>query len=134
MKIITATMPMTAARTPSRIESAPSDGPTVTSCRYLMPAGSAPERKRQRQVLRLFGTEGAGDAALVVNLLLDGGHRLHVVVEHHRQLVADVCAGKGREAPSAVAGQSEVDVRTAILIPAGIGGAQVAPADRRRRG
>ncbi len=33
------------ARTPARIESAPSDGPTVRSSRYLMEAGSAPARR-----------------------------------------------------------------------------------------
>ena len=41
----TASMPTTAARTPARIESVPSDGPTVRSSRYLIPAGRAPERR-----------------------------------------------------------------------------------------
>ena len=38
-------MPITAAVTPARIESAPSDGPTVRIFEVLMPAGKAPERR-----------------------------------------------------------------------------------------
>ena len=112
MNTMTATMPMIAARTPWRMESAPSDGPTVTSCRYLIPAGSAPERSVKARSCVSCGAEGAGDAALIVDLLLDGGHRLHPVVEHHRQLVVDVCAGECREAPSAITRQGEIDIRT----------------------
>ena len=87
--------------------------------------------QRQRQVLRFLLGEGPGDAALIMDLFLDGGNRLYPVVEHHRQLVADVRAGKGRKAPSAIAGQGEVHIRPAILVVTGIGGAQIAAAHRR---
>ena len=81
---------MIAARTPWRMESAPSEGPTVTSCRYLIPAGSAPERSVSARSWVSSWAERSGDAALIVDLLLDGGHRFHFVIEHHRQVVADV--------------------------------------------
>src|ERR1035441_6859395 len=88
--------------------------------------------QRQRQVLGLLRTEGAGNAALIVNLLLDGGHRLYFVIEHHRQLVPYVGRGKRGEAPAAVSGQGEIDIGTAILIAAAIGGTQIGAAHRRR--
>ena len=55
---------MTAARTPARIESAPSDGPTVRSSRYLMPAGSAPEFSIRDRSLACCSVNRAGDDAL----------------------------------------------------------------------
>ena len=82
---------MTAARTPARIESDPSDGPTVRSSRYLMPAGRRARIQDQRQILGcLLAHAAAADPPLVVNLLVDGRDFPHPVVQHHRQLVADV--------------------------------------------
>ncbi len=42
MKIVMKAMAAIEARTPSRIESRPSEAPTVSSWRYLRVAGSAP--------------------------------------------------------------------------------------------
>ena len=44
MNSVTSVRPVIDAMTPARIESAPSDGPTVRSSRYVSDAGSAPER------------------------------------------------------------------------------------------
>ena len=44
MKSTTPTKPTNTAVKPARMESAPSDGPTVRSSRYLIEAGSDPER------------------------------------------------------------------------------------------
>ena len=69
--------------------------------------------QRQRQVLRLLLGEAAGDAAFIVNLLLDGGHFHHLVVEHHGQPLAHVRAGERGKPPSAFAGQRELHVADA---------------------
>src|SRR3972149_519911 len=45
MKTETASIPTTADVSPARMESAPSEGPTVRSSRYRMEAGSEPERR-----------------------------------------------------------------------------------------
>ena len=71
MKISTASMPITAARTPGRIESAPSDGPTVRSSRYLMPAGNAPERRIMARSFACCSVNRPVDHARVADLALE---------------------------------------------------------------
>ncbi len=105
-------MPIIAARTPARIESDPSDGPTVRSSRYLMPAGSAPEfRTRARSLACLLAHAAAADPPLVMDLLLDGGHFPHPVIQDHREFVAHVGAGKRRKLSSTLVGKDKADVR-----------------------
>ena len=86
------------------------------------------------EVLGLLRGESAGDAAFIVNLLLDGGNFLDLVVEHHGQLLADVGAGEAGEAAPAFAGQQKADGGTAVLVGGGLGGAQVAPGNGRGAG
>ena len=52
MKIVMKDIAAIEARTPSRIESRPSEAPTVSSCRYLSEAGRAP-------ALRIFESSSA---------------------------------------------------------------------------
>ena len=109
MKISTAIMPITAARTPARIESAPSDGPTVRSSRYLMLGRQCARAQDHGQILGLLLVHAAAaDLALIANRLLDVRDFLHFVVEHHGEAVADVSGGEVKEALPAFAGQREV--------------------------
>ena len=132
MKISTATMPITAARTPERIESAPSDGPTVRSSRYLMLAGRAPER---RIIERSLACCSVMRPPLIEPWsrigFLDVGHFLHFVVEHHGQAVANVSGSEAVEPLPALAGEREADAGLAILIAAGLRIAQIFAAHRR---
>ena len=57
MKPITATKPTIEAITPWRIESAPSDGPTVSSERDLIEAGRAPDRNTSAKSLADCGVK-----------------------------------------------------------------------------
>ena len=72
-----------------------------------MPAGSAPEFRYQGQILAgLLGHSATADAALIVNLLVDGGNFAHAVIQYHRQLVAHVRAGESGELSSTLIGQN----------------------------
>ena len=124
-------MPMTAARTPCANRVGAQRRPHRHFLQILDSRRQRARAQGQRQVLRLLLGEAAGDATLIVNLLLNGRDRFHLVVEHHGQLVADVRAGERCEAPSALAGQAEIHVRPAVLIGAGVGGAQIAAAHGR---
>ena len=106
------------ARTPSRIESAPSEGPTVRSSRYLIEAGNAPAFKHQRQILRGFLGEIAGDFAAIFDAAVDHGRGVNLIVEHDGHAVADVRFGEGAEA-----GRGSGRKRELHVILAGIGGA-----------
>ena len=82
---------MTAAFTPERIESLPSDGPTVRSSRYLMPAGSAPERRIiDRSLACCWLMLPPLICASVADGFLDIRDFLHLAVEHHARLLADM--------------------------------------------
>ena len=97
-----------AARTPARIESLPSDGPTVRSSRYLMPAGSAPER---RIIDRSFACCWFMLPPLISTGIADGffdvRNFLNFAVEHHGQALAHVRRSEVVEALPALAGQLE---------------------------
>ena len=109
-------MPQIAACTPERIESAPSDGPTVRSSRYLMPAGRAPERSViDRSCVCCCGEPPVDDAG-VLNRFFDHRHFLHLVVENHRQVVADMRRSEGVELAPALAGKNEPHRRLAIFV------------------
>ena len=66
MNTITMTSPATAARMPARIESAPSDGPTVRSSLNLIDAGKAPEHIRNFLRLAQAGVYDGTDFHRVV--------------------------------------------------------------------
>src|SRR5437764_90534 len=67
-----------------------------------------------------------------MDLLLDGGNFHNLVIEHYSELFAHMRAGKVGKTASALSGQGEVDVGSAVLITSGIGAAQVASTHRGR--
>ena len=95
MKIITTTRLTIDACTPCRMESAPSDGPTVRSSRYLMEAGSAPDTQHQSKIVRFLLAKLAFDHAGIVNSAINDRSGLKPVLEDDTQLLADVLLGEG---------------------------------------
>jgi len=83
-------MPMAAAVTPCRMESRPSDAPTVSCCRYFSVAGSAPARRILASLVRLLDAEAPGDHAFRPDLGVDVGGGGHGAVQDDGQTAADV--------------------------------------------
>ena len=133
MKIITTSRLTIEACTPWRIESAPSDGPTVRSSRYLIEAGSAPERKHQSQVVRFLLAELAFDHAGVVDAAVNDRSGLQPVFEHDAELLADILFGERTEPAARFGGKREIHIVEAGIFRAAHGGgaAQVAAGDDR---
>ena len=110
----------------------PSDGPTVRSSRYLMPAGSAPERRIMDRSfaccwLMLPPLISPGIADRFFNV----GDFLHFIVEHHAQALADVRRSEAIEPLAAFTGQGEANIRLAVLVGTGLRVAQILSANRR---
>ena len=79
------------------MESAPSDGPTVRSSRYLIDAGKRAGAKGQRQIVRGFLAEIAGDLAVILNLALDGRCGSHEMIQNDGHLAAQIILSEGSE-------------------------------------
>src|SRR5260370_15793863 len=97
MKTITTTRLSTEVCTPWRMESAPSDGPTVRSSRYLIDAQRA-GAESQRQIVSRFLAEIAGNLAAILNLALDGGRGNNPVIQNDGHLAANILLSEGPEA------------------------------------
>ena len=76
------------------MESAPSEGPTEFSSRYLTLAGKEPDRRYRARSSPLPARYQSGNAAGVFDLALNGGHADGLVIQHHRQLIVDVFSVK----------------------------------------
>ena len=118
MKISTASMPIMAARTPCADRIGAQRRTDGALFQILDARRQRARAQNHGQIFGLLLGEAAVDAALIVNLFLDDGNFLHLVVEHDRELVADVRAGEGCETPSAFAGQQRSSRWTAIFVAA----------------
>jgi hypothetical protein len=96
---------------PCSIESWPSDGPTVRSSRYSMPAGRAPERSVVTRSWTCCWVKLPLDDPLVGDPAVDPRRRHHLAVEDDGEPAADVLAGGLAEAVGAVGREGEVDYR-----------------------
>ena len=85
------------ARTPSRIESAPSDGPTVRSSRYLIEAGSAPARSTSAKSFAESCAEISFDQSGIVDAAFDLRRGMYLVVENNGHRLADMRFGERTE-------------------------------------
>src|SRR5581483_6911565 len=96
MNMITRLAPTTNEITPWRIESLPSEGPTVLSSRIS--AGAEHDRK----IARFFDIEIAGDRSVAAaDPLLDDRRGVNAIVEDDRQAAFDVGRGDLLEQPCA---------------------------------
>ena len=131
MKTSTTSRLMTEACTPCRIESAPSEGPTVRSSRYLIDAGSAPERSTRPRSFASCSPNWPVDHAGIIDAAVDDRRGLHLVLEHDAQLLADVLFGEGAKAAARFGGKREIHIVEAEVFRAAHSGgaAQVAPGD-----
>src|SRR3989304_3527840 len=133
MKTETASIPTTADVSPARMESAPSEGPTVRSSRYRMEAGSDPERS----------TRARSEACCKVKVPVmrpASSMRLWISATDWMRLSRTTArggptlgSGEGPEAGGAVAAQAEGDFvgAGALGVGLGAGAAQVAAGDDR---
>ena len=100
--------------TPLRIESAPSEGPTVRSSRTCTGAWSAPVRSTIARSLASSKVKPPGDLGLSGgNALADHGRGVDVAVEDDRELLAHALLGRLAEDAGADAVERHGDVRLA---------------------
>ena len=131
MNALISSRPASDASTPARIESAPSVGPIVCSCRYVSVAGSAPDRRMSARFCASSCVKppaiwpSAGDAPV------DARRRLHRLVEHDREEAPDVLAGDARERRGARRVQREADRRHVVLVELHARAAQILAGHRR---
>ena len=116
MKTNTANMPIIAASTPARMESVPSDGPTVRSSRYLIPAGSAPELQNHRQILHFLLGEAALDDSGITDRFVDASNALNFVIQDDRETVIHVRGGECEKLATTLSGQVETHGGLTIVI------------------
>src|SRR5712691_3291730 len=131
MKSMTTTRLTSEACKPCRIESAPSDGPTVRSSKYLIEAGSA---QLQRQVVRFLLPEAPLDHAGIVDPAVDHRSGVYSVFQHDGHLPAHVLLGKRAEAAGSFVGQIKLHFVVAGVLGAAllVGAAEVATGHDRR--
>ena len=104
---MTASKPTIEAITPWRIESAPSDGPTVSSERYLIEAGRAPEWWNLEHPERIEAVH-RGDYVLTTRLDLACDHSDGIASKRRKeQEVAPILVEADRKYPSIGRGAQE---------------------------
>ena len=85
-----------------------------------------------RQVLGFLFAAQVGDPSGIFDPGLDGGYADDLVVQHHRQLVADVVFGEIAEPAPAIRRQREAGFPLPVLVLAGVSVAHLAAHDHRR--
>src|SRR5579884_1621736 len=84
MKTTTETRATIAAMRPARMESAPRVGPTTSSSRYLIPAGSAPDRRTSARSC------AACDDSGICNASVDARRGLDFVIQNDGKHLSDI--------------------------------------------
>jgi len=115
MKTMTTSKLRTEARTPWRMESAPSDGPTVRSSRYLIEAGRAPARSTRA---RSCADSWLKFHQCVLNPRCGFGSPApnDLLLEHDGHLAAAILFGEWAKAPRRFTGEDEIDLHCRAFV------------------
>ena len=101
-----------------RIESAPSAGPTVRSSSIATGIGSEPERSTTARSAASCVVKRPSIWPRDADPRLDVGRAVDAIVEHDRELVADVFSGEIAEDLTALAVELELDDRPLLAVEA----------------
>ena len=129
MKRTTEARATIAATRPALIESAPSDGPTTSSSRYMIDAGNAPDFRHERQVLsrlRRKATGASGNDSGIGNARVDSRRGLNSFVENDGKHFSDIFFGHTAHPLRAFRIQIETDGGAAVFIARGICALEIA--------
>ena len=124
--------PMSEARTPWRIESRPSDGPTVRSSSVVSDAGSEPLRRTSARSAACCGVKLPSMTPDSLIWLLMTGAETTLLSRTMARRRLTFCAGQVAELARAVRRQREADVRLAELALLHAGVLQIGAGDRNR--